>query len=129
MSLRLSTLSPAVLLYVLWISAAVRAYLPATPTNDTEGAIQNSFNVTDVSTLSLLWYEDGCALSLQLLSMVGILNFNWPSILCRGSNMYTIHVSYDLTGVGSTGVARVGRNAPQTVYPLRDRSVGCIRAF
>lgn len=50
-------------LYILWLSAAVHAYIPATPTNDTQSAIQSGLNVTDVSMLSLLWYENGCALS------------------------------------------------------------------
>jgi len=111
-------LSPVVLLCILWISAVVRAYIPATPTNDTEGAIQNGFNVTDVSTLSLLWYENGCGLSLQLLFMVGILNFKRPSVVCRGNNTYILHVSYDLVGVGSTDISRVGRGASQTFHPL-----------
>ena len=131
MSLRFSTFSPVVLLFVLWISVAVRAYLPATPTNDTEGAIQNGFNVTGVSTLSLLWYENGCDLSLHLLSVGGIPNFNRPSVVCRGDNTYSINVSYDLAGVGSTGITRVGRGAPQTFYPLAEmihRVHSCISA-
>jgi len=59
-------------LYILWLSAAVRAYIPATPTNDTQSAIQSGLNVTDVSMLSLLWYENGCAL--PSLHVVVILN-------------------------------------------------------
>ena len=57
------TFTPIILLYILWISAAVRAYIPARPTNDTESAIHSGLNITDVSTLSLLWSENGCALS------------------------------------------------------------------
>lgn len=73
-----SAFSPIILLYILGISAAVRAYIPATPTNDTESAIQSGLNVTDVSMLSLLWYENGCVLSPRNSSAVGILNFELP---------------------------------------------------
>lgn len=57
-------MSPStILFYILWLSTAVRAYIPAIATNDTQSAIQSGLNVTDVSTLNLLWYENGCALS------------------------------------------------------------------
>lgn len=54
--------SSLLLLYILRLSAAVRAYIPAIPTNDTQTAIQSGLNVTDVSTLNLLWYENSCVI-------------------------------------------------------------------
>ena len=58
MSLWSSPVSLVILLYILWISAAVRAYIPATPTNDTDTAIQNGLNVTDSSYLITRWYSN-----------------------------------------------------------------------
>ncbi|KZP34645.1 hypothetical protein FIBSPDRAFT_772413 [Athelia psychrophila] len=69
---------PAVFLVSLWLSAGgVRAYIPATPTNDTT-AIQTGSNTSNTSNLLLQWYADG---SLQT------------------------HVSYQLVGADSSGVA------------------------
>lgn len=43
----------------LLISTGVTAYIPASPTNDTNRAIANGLNVTDVSRLNLEWYQNG----------------------------------------------------------------------
>jgi hypothetical protein len=37
----------------------VYAYIPASPTNNTNDAIQQGLNVSDVSKLQLQWYSDG----------------------------------------------------------------------
>lgn len=46
-------------LALLLISSGVTAYIPASPTNDTNRAIANGLNVTDVSRLSLEWFSGG----------------------------------------------------------------------
>ncbi|KAF9653243.1 hypothetical protein BDM02DRAFT_3087355 [Thelephora ganbajun] len=79
MGVRPSTFASITLLYVLWLSAAVLAYIPASPTNDTQKAIQSGLNVTDVSMLNLLWFENG---------------------------PYSINVAYELVGAGSNGINR-----------------------
>jgi hypothetical protein len=73
------------LFYILWLSAAVHAYIPATPTNDTQSAIQSGLNVTDVSMLSLLWYENGCVLSFP--PVVVILNLKHILIVQRDQSV------------------------------------------
>jgi len=75
------TFSRVILFYVPWVSAAVRAYIPATPTNDTQSAIQNGLNTTEASTLNVLWYENGCVLSPfpGSLPVVRVLNPDRPS--------------------------------------------------
>ncbi|KIY73044.1 hypothetical protein CYLTODRAFT_434414 [Cylindrobasidium torrendii FP15055 ss-10] len=55
------------------------AYIPASPTNDTQLAIDNGLNVTDVSKLHLQWFMNGSY---------------WESI------------SYQLVGAGTTGIAQ-----------------------
>ncbi|KAF9784331.1 hypothetical protein BJ322DRAFT_1007070 [Thelephora terrestris] len=77
-----STPVPTFLFCILWLSSAVHAYIPAVPTNNTQDAIQSGLNVTDVSTLSLLWYQNG------------------------GSNSYSINVAYELVGAGSKGISQ-----------------------
>lgn len=47
---------------VLALSTLVSAYIPASPTNDTNAAIQGGLNITDVSTLHLQWFQDGYVL-------------------------------------------------------------------
>lgn len=42
---------------VLAVFLPVSAYIPATPTNDTNLAIQDGLNVTDQSRLFLQWYS------------------------------------------------------------------------
>ena len=41
------------------IGVRVHAYIPASPTNNTNAAIQQGLNVSDVSKLKLQWYPDG----------------------------------------------------------------------
>jgi hypothetical protein len=57
-------------------SIGVHAYIPALPTNDTQAAIQQGLNVSDVSKLHLQWYNSGST---------------WEN------------VSYQLVGAGSLG--------------------------
>ena len=110
MSLRSSAFSPIILFYILWISATVRAYIPAIPTNDTESAIQSGLNVTDVSMLSLLWYENGCVPHFLLL--VRGQNSQFRVRGCTsGTSPYSINVAYELVGAGSNGISRVRRGA------------------
>jgi len=59
----------------------VHAYIPAVATNDTQNAIKNGLNVTDVSTLSLSWFESG------------------------GRNSYSVNVAYELVGLMSNGIS------------------------
>jgi hypothetical protein len=51
---------------------AVHAYIPASPTNNTNAAIQQGLNVSDVSKLQLQWYSDG---SVPGLLEIGLLLF------------------------------------------------------
>lgn len=76
------TLPSTILFYALWLSAAVHAYIPAVPTNNTQDAIQGGLNVSDISTLNLLWYENG------------------------STNFYSIKVAYELVGNGSNGISQ-----------------------
>jgi len=61
------------------IGVRVHAYIPASPTNNTNAAIQQGLNVSDVSKLKLQWYPDGSL---------------WEN------------VSYQLVGAESTGVSQ-----------------------
>jgi hypothetical protein len=42
-------------------SVDVHAYIPASPTNNTDAAIQQGLNMSDASKLQLRWYSDGSA--------------------------------------------------------------------
>jgi hypothetical protein len=50
----------AFLLFAL-TSVDVHAYIPASPTNNTDAAIQQGLNISDASKLQLRWYSDGSA--------------------------------------------------------------------
>lgn len=89
------------LFHALWLSATVQAYIPATPTNDTQDAIQNGLNVTDVSTLNMLWYGNGCVMSLFRYFLFT------SSAAYRETYSYSIGVSYELVGTMSNGVSQV----------------------
>lgn len=66
-------------LLALFFISAVNAYIPASPTNDTNSAIASGLNVTDVSKLDLEWYKNGS---------------------------YSINVAYELVGNGSLGITQ-----------------------
>ncbi|EEB94798.1 hypothetical protein MPER_06332, partial [Moniliophthora perniciosa FA553] len=66
-------------LFALLSSLSVLAYVPASPTNNTQDAIAAGLNVTDVSLLHLQWFANGS---------------------------YTQHISYQLAGNGSQGVSQ-----------------------
>jgi hypothetical protein len=101
MLLRSPALASTVLSCISLLSTPVHAYIPAFPTNDTQDAIQNGLNVTDVSTLSLLWYETGCVLPSSKGSLFSIPR---PS---RVSDSYSVNVAYELVGAGSNGISWV----------------------
>lgn len=50
-------LRPLLIPLLLIVLLPVSAYIPASPTNDTNLAIQNGLNVTDTSRVILQWYS------------------------------------------------------------------------
>ncbi|KAI3618955.1 ring finger domain [Moniliophthora roreri] len=77
---KMRSISASILfLFALLSSFCVLAYVPASPTNNTEDAIAAGLNVTDVSLLHLQWFANGS---------------------------YTQHISYQLAGNGSQGVTQ-----------------------
>ena len=80
----------------------MHAYIPAIPTNNTQDAIQNGLNVTDVSTLNLLWLGNGCVTS----SPKGF-KFSSSRPGYRGTNYFDFNVAYELVGAMSNGISQV----------------------
>ena len=77
----------------------VHAYIPASPTNSTDAAIQQGLNMSDASKLQLRWYSDG---SVSISLDTSFFETNWlPS--CRSLSE---SVSYQLVGADSTGVSK-----------------------
>ena len=119
MHLRSSAFSPIILLYFLWISTTVRAYIPAIPTNDTESAIQSGLNVTDVSMLSLLWFENGYV-PLHPTIFVGVLDPQFRIHDCTVGPVRTALTS-PTSWWGPGAMALAGCVVcPQTTYPLTE---------
>ncbi|KAI0246430.1 hypothetical protein BJV78DRAFT_1135186 [Lactifluus subvellereus] len=56
----------AIAIGLLAVLFPVRAYIPAIPTNDTNVAIADGLNVTDISRVYLQWYNDSQTVSYQL---------------------------------------------------------------